>query len=324
MLLSVVIPLLNEAKVVPELARRLDTVLDELEFEIEIVIIDDGSIDETPAELLKWQQRNSRLRIIQLSRNWGHQNAFAAGIDYAQGDLIVLMDGDLEDPPEMIPTLLKKYREGYDIVYTVKASRKQSFVRRILTNGYYWLLNILVPRSTEPQAGIFCLINRKVADALESFHERAKSFPNLRAFVGFKQVGVSYDRESRFSGRPSQTLTALLKDGLNAIFANTYIPLRLATVLGAFLTLLMTMIGLTVLFVRLTGLTFWIFSDVPGTQLIILLLILLGSFQIMFLGIIGEYIARLTDEAKQRPTYIVDKVIESIPEGGSPSTEADN
>jgi len=308
---SIVIPIFNEEEVIPELAKRLEKIAAAEKSLREIIVVNDGSTDGSLKKLTEWQRHSNCLTIINLSRNWGHQSAFSAGLKYSTGDAVVLMDGDLEDPPELIPQLLHLWKKGFDIVYTIKKSRHQNPFKRILTNFYYWLLKVLVSHSVNPQAGMFCLISRRVVDILNNLDEKNRNLPNLRTFVGFKQVNVDYDRERRFAGTPSQTFGALLRDGLNGIFSYTYLPLRIAIFVGCFLTVVFSIIAMIILYVRLTGIQFWVFSDIPGTQLIILLMILIGSFQIMFLGIIGEYIARLTDEAKDRPAYIIDDVLEN-------------
>ena len=310
-LISIVTPVFNEEAGIDDLAERLTRVLSKLQYQFEIVLVDDGSVDGTLERLRNWQEKDSRLVIVKLSRNWGHQNAFNAGLDEAQGDAVIFMDGDLEDPPEVIPELLSGWQEGFDTVYTVKNIRYQNLLRRCLTDIYYWLVRKSTRYGIEPQSGMFSLIDRKVAKVLRQMNESGKSYPNLRALVGFKQKRVIYSREKRVHGHPKQSLVRLFSDGLNALFSNTYLPIRVFTVMGLVLSLFFVLIGVVVFGVRITGYEFWIFKDIRGTQLILLAVMAFGSLQIAFLGILGEYIARIYEEAKGRPYYIVEEVTRS-------------
>ena len=307
-LVSIVIPVFNEERGVKELSQRLIETLRSLDYKFEIVIVDDGSIDDTLNELRSWQIDDNRVVIVKLSRNWGHQSAFNAGLDIAVGDAVIFMDGDMEDPPEVIPDLLSAWREGFDTVYTVKESRHQPVIRKFLTKIYYRLINATTRFGVEPQAGMFSLIDKKVASILRGMTESNKSYPNLRAFSGFKTKRLTYSRGRRRFGKPKQSLLNLINDGLNAWFANTYIPIRIFSVIGLFLSFFFLLVGLTVLFVKITGIEFWFFRDIPGTQMVLLIALVIGSFQILFLGILGEYIARIYEESKNRPYYVIDEV----------------
>jgi dolichol-phosphate mannosyltransferase len=307
-LVSLIIPMFNEVDVISSLAERLEKVLSNLRYQFEIVVVDDGSDDGTLEKLEQWQEKDHRLVIVKLSRNWGHQNAFNAGLDIARGKVIIFMDGDLEDPPEVIPELLMGWEEGFNTVYTVKVLRYQKGIRRILTNFYYWLIKVSTRYGVEPQAGMFSLIDEKVASVLRKMKEANKSYPNLRAFSGFKQKQVRYSRQQRTHGKPKQTLGRLITDGLNALFSNTYLPIRVFTVIGLLFTIVFIFIGLIILGVRITGIEFWIFRDIPGTQMIVLFILTLGALQITFLGVLGEYIARIYEENKGRPYYLIDEI----------------
>jgi dolichol-phosphate mannosyltransferase len=308
-MISVVIPLWNEEDCVDELITRLREATAELPAEFEFIVVDDGSTDGTLEKLNKWRQTDERLAIIKLSRNWGHQNACSAGIDIAKGDAAILMDGDLEDPPEFIPKLLAEWFNGYDVVYTVKQSRYQTHFRRLLTNCYYRLMGVSADHYADYQAGIFSLIDKKVLDAIRGLKEKRRSYPTFRSFAGFRQKKLVYSREARAHGQSKQTLPRLVSDGLNAFFSNTYLPIRMFTVFGILISVLFFVLGAIVVFVKLTGIEFWVFRDIPGTQLIILLLLFVASFQFIFLGVLGEYIARIYDETKNRPYYIIDEIL---------------
>jgi dolichol-phosphate mannosyltransferase len=314
---SLIIPIFNEELGISELEKRVSAVLGDEKFEFEIIVIDDGSDDSTLEELQKWRENDSRLMIVELSRNWGHQAAINAGLDLAQGDAVIFMDGDLEDPPEVIPQLLEAWLEGYNAAYAVKHSRKQGLLRKILTNIYYRLIKATTRYGVEPQAGMFSLVDKKIAKELRNIKESNKSYPNLRSYVGFKQKRITYSREPRAFGSPKQTLRSLINDGLNALFSHTYLPIRVFTIAGLLFTFLFFCLGIVIMFVKMTAIEFWIFKDIPGTQMVILIILLVGSFQIMFLGIVGEYIARIYDESKNRPYYIIDKVHKTANPKGS-------
>jgi dolichol-phosphate mannosyltransferase len=306
--------LYNEERGVEALAERLSAILKDPNYQFEVIIIDDGSTDKTLEKLRVWQDLDQRVSIVRLSRNWGHQAAFNAGLDVAQGDAVVFMDGDLEDPPELIPELLVAWEEGYHTVYTRKSSRHQMGLRRFLTKVYYLLVRKINKYGVRPEAGMFSLVDAKVAKVLRQMKESNKSYPNLRSFVGFKQKEVFYARDPRAYGAPKQSLGRLVTDGLNALFSNTFIPIRAFSLIGLSFSLFFVTIGIVVLFVRISGVEFWIFSDIPGTQLILLAVLTFGSLQIMFLGVLGEYIARIYDESKGRPYYVIDTIERVSPE----------
>jgi glycosyltransferase involved in cell wall biosynthesis len=307
-LISVVIPFFNEEKSIPILRDRLQKVALTLDHEFEFVLVDDGSIDQTGQELRGWRTRDDRVVIVTLSRNWGQQSAFNAGLDVARGDAVILMDGDLEDPPELISELTAHWDQGAEIVFTTKSRRYQKWPRRLLTKFYYFLLRTTVRHGADAQAGVFSLLDKQVADVLRGMKERNKSYPNLRSMVGFRQQRVTYERNERLDGEPRQTLRKLIGDGLNALFSNTYVPIRFVTVTGVVLILVSIVAGTGVIFSRITGIEFWMFSAKPGTQMIIIVILAFGALQIIFLGVIGEYIARIYDESKARPYYVIKSI----------------
>ncbi len=307
-LISVVIPFFNEEKTIPILRGRLQAVTSTLDHEFEFVLVDDGSSDQTGQELRRWRSQDNRVVIVTLSRNWGQQSAFNAGLDIATGDAVILMDGDLEDPPELIPELIAQWDLGAEIVFTTKSRRYQKWPRRLLTKFYYFLLRTTVRHGTDTQAGVFSLLDKQVADVLRLMKERNKSYPNLRSMVGFRQQRVMYERGDRLDGGPRQTLRKLIGDGLNALFSNTYVPIRFVTVTGVLLIVVSMFAGVGVMVARITGIEFWIFSAKPGTQMIIIVILAFGALQIIFLGVIGEYIARIYDESKGRPYYVIKSI----------------
>ncbi|MBF0309145.1 MAG: glycosyltransferase family 2 protein [Magnetococcales bacterium] len=322
-LISVVIPIFNEVGNIDPLLDRLARVADGLPYRFEFVFVDDGSRDGSLESLLRRQFTDNRVVVVSLSRNWGHQNAFNAGLEVARGDALILMDGDLEDPPELIPQLIARWNEGrFKVVTTVKESRSQSGLRRLLTRFYYFLIRHLTKSDLDNQSGMFSLIDRRIADHLFGMKERNKSYPNLRSFLGYSRAAIAYHRPPRGAGAPKQTLLHLINDGLNAIFSFSFLPIRVISVVGLLLTSFFLVIGAVTFIVRVTDTRFWIFYPLPGFSLTLLLQLLIASFQILFLGILGEYLARIYDDIRQRPNYIIETVYRQPGEGSGMNPDA--
>lgn len=321
---SIVIPLYNEELLVEELISRLQKATHNLPYNCEFLIVDDGSRDQTLVKLLELQRHEPRLSIIKLSRNWGHQNAYNAAIDQARGDALVLLDGDLEDPPEMIPKFLQKWEEGYEVVYTVKESRQRKWLEKTMFKIFHKLLQQFSDVEIEEHAGMFSLVDRKVADHLRRCTERNKYYVGLRSFVGYRQIGLSYHRDQRFAGTPKQTFRRLLNQALNAYFSFSFLPIRMVSYFGLFLLVGIFIVGLVLIIGRMFDIPLQFFQsmrDLPGwTTLVLLILFLMGT-QIIFIGIVGEYIARIFDEVRNRPYYIIEKIysLESKDETVSPT-----
>jgi len=308
--IATVIPVYNEEEIVDSLIDRLVKACDPLEYEFVFVFVDDGSQDKTLKRLVSRQDEDNRLMIVKLSRNWGQQNAFNAGLDMTKNldvDAVILMDGDLEDPPELIPTLISEWEGGADVVLTVKKTRQIRLTRRILTTIYYKLLNSAGERTTPEQAGMFSLVNKKALSEIRRFTEHGKSYPNLRTFIGFNQKIVPYDREKRYAGPARQSLIKLLNDGLNAIISTSLLPIRIFTILGILLFIILMISSFALVVLRLMDLG--PLTLVPGWTSTIVLLLILFSVQIVFMGVIGEYMARIYIETRGRPNYIIDEVI---------------
>lgn len=300
--LSVVLPVFNEEENVRELHRRLTESLGKagLAAGYELVFVDDGSSDRSVALLAELGRDDRSVRLIRLSRNFGHQAAITAGIDHARGRAVALLDADLQDPPELLGDMLARWRDGADVVYAVRTKRKESWLKRTAYHTFYrtfrWLSNTAIPLDS----GDFCLMDRRVVDELRRLGERNRFLRGLRSWVGFTQVAFPYERDARFGGEPKYTWRALVGLALDGILSFSAVPLRLATVLG--------MIVLTVGVVYLAyTLSFYFFVGVApqGWTSLIVLLLLLGGGQLVLLGTIGEYIARIYDETKRRPNYVV-------------------
>jgi len=312
--LSVVVPLYDEERVVGPLHRRLSEALAKLGASYELVLVDDGSRDATPWLLDEIQAGDPHVSVIHLSRNFGHQPAVTAGLDHARGRAVVVMDGDLQDPPEVIPRLVERWSEGFDVVYAVRQNRKESPVKRLGYFAFYRLLNAISDLEIPLDSGDFCLMDRRVVDAINALPERARFVRGLRTFVGFRQVGVAYDREARGLGRPKYTLRALVGLAVDGLVSFSGYPLRLLTYLG---------IGTALLAALLTG---WVFVDAfahqtapRGWASVIVAVLFMGSMQMIGLGIVGEYVRLIFLEAKGRPTYVV---AEYRPHAGPPAPKS--
>jgi polyisoprenyl-phosphate glycosyltransferase len=305
-LLSIVIPVFNEERVLPALQRRLLAAVTECGVAWEVIFVDDGSSDETPTLLRALHESDSRLKTIALSRNFGHQIAVTAGLDAASGDAVALMDGDLQDPPEMLPQFLARWREGYDVVYGVRATRKGGVLKRACYSAFYRLLQLLADIEIPLDSGDFCLMDRQVVSALQRFPERRRFVRGLRAWVGFRQIGIPYDRPERAGGEPKYTWWKLWRLATDGVLSFSFKPLTMISVAGL-LTAMFSFAGLLFFAVhRVVGFEVYGYSpaDVPGFTSIIFSLLFFGGIQLLALGLIGRYIGQIAEEVKRRPLYI--------------------
>ena len=312
--IDVVIPIFDEEGIVEELILRLQKITQGLNYQFKFILVDDGSDDDSLKILLALQTSEPRLEVIKLSRNWGHQNAYNAGVDRSTAHALILMDGDLEDPPELIPKFLEKWEEGNEVVYGVKESRQRKTYEKLMFSLYYSLLDRFSEVAVDQQAGMFSLIDKKVANALKKCSEKNKYYVGLRFFVGFKQARINYHREKRFSGTPKQTFRKLMSYGLNAFFSFSFLPIRLLTYLGLSLLFFISIVGLIFVLAHTTDLPYLLFEQIrsaPDWTSIILAIFFVLGIQIIFQGILGEYIARIFDEVRSRPYYIVDQIYEA-------------
>jgi polyisoprenyl-phosphate glycosyltransferase len=304
-MLSVVVPVYNEEETLPELYQRLNAALG-AEWH-ELVFVDDGSRDGSWAALRLFADADPRVRLVRLSRNWGHQAAITAGLDAARGDAVVVMDGDLQDPPELIPQLLARWREGYDVVYAVRTERAgESPFKRATASLYYRLLGRLSGSGIPADAGDFRLMSRRVVDALAAMPERARFLRGMTSWVGFRQTGVEYRREARYAGESKYPLRKMLRFALDGITSFSTVPVRLVAWLGfALVGFCLAVLGWA-LYTR-----FFTSEATPGWTSLLVVVLLLGGVQLLSLGIIGQYVARIFDESKQRPLYFVAEEIGS-------------
>ena len=298
--LSVVVPLFNEELNVESLYRRLVASLTPLGFAYELVFVNDGSRDATASLLDSFEANDPNVTVIHLSRNFGHQPAVSAGLDHARGRGVIVMDGDLQDPPEVLPLFVKRWEEGFDVVYAVRAKRKENAFKKLGYFTFYRILNAISDLDIPLDSGDFCLMDRKVVDALKALPERMRFVRGLRTFVGFRQTGIEYERAAREAGRPKYTLKALIGLSIDGVVSFSSYPLRLLTYIGAGTAILAAL------------LTIWVFLDAfanhtapRGWASVIVTVLFMGSIQMIGLGIIGEYLRLIFLESKGRPFYIV-------------------
>lgn len=299
---SVVIPILNEEEILYELWQRLEQIIPKIGESVEVIFVDDGSTDSSFKIMLNLSEAYPEVKVIKLSRNFGHQCALTAGIDNASGKAIILMDGDLQDSPEAILNFIDKWKEGYDVVYAIRRKRKENFFKRLAFSLFYRVLNTLAGMKLPVDAGIFSLIDAKVATVLRNMPERNRYLTGLRAYAGFRQIGIPIERGPRYKGVPRVTLTKLLKLAFDGIFSFSIIPLRAATYFGFLCATVSFLIGITGIYFKII-LHKELFSWAYGLTTTFFM----GGIQLIFLGLIGEYIGRIYDEVKQRPYYVVDK-----------------
>ena len=300
--LSVVVPVYNEEDSIGELARRLGEVLARVEPSHEVILVNDGSRDGTATALQRLCRPGSRYRAIHFSRNFGHQAAVAAGLRYATGQAVVVMDADLQDPPELLEPMLTRWREGYDVVYAQRVSRQdEGPFKRGFAWGFYRILHTLSPVEIPSDTGDFCLMSRAVVDVLIALPERNRYVRGLRAWAGFRQTAVPFDRPRRFAGQPKYAFRKSLSLALNGIISFSKTPLRLATWLGLFVSGASFLLGLWFIYLRLSGEGF----EIRGWASTVVIILFLGGVQLLTIGIIGEYLSRIYDEVKQRPLYVV-------------------
>lgn len=302
--IMVVIPLYNERAIVDELWQRLTAVLSSCDYTWSVLFVDDGSTDGTAQWLKEKSTQDTRMRILRLSRNFGHQGALSAGIDFAEGHAVIFMDGDLQDRPECIPDFIAEWEKGSNVVYAVRRTRTEHWIKRFFFKAFYKLLGMLSGIRQPLDAGIFGLLDRDALNVIRSMSEHNRYFPGLRAYAGFAQKGVPVDRDVRFAGNPRVGWRGLFKLAFDAIFSFSYIPLRLATVLG-----LVTAAGAFVYLAVVMYHRFITHEAILGWASTLGAVLLIGGLQLVMLGIVGEYIGRIYDESKRRPQYVIaDKI----------------
>jgi polyisoprenyl-phosphate glycosyltransferase len=297
-LLSVVAPVFNEEALVEAFVERARAAV--ADFDYELVIVNDGSSDRTAELLDEIAAEDARVRVVHLSRNFGHQAALTAGLEHAIGDVVAMIDADLQDPPELIPQMIGEWARGADVVYAVRRQREGETAFKLATaSWFYKLFDKLAQVDLEPNSGDFRLLDRRALDALLAMGERSRFLRGMTVWVGFSQTAVSYERDARFAGETKYTLRKMLRFSLDAIASFSHLPLQVATYVGLLSAGLAFVAIPVVIGLRIVG------SYLPGFGSITIAILLLGGIQLIALGVIGEYVGRIYDEVKHRPLYIV-------------------
>jgi dolichol-phosphate mannosyltransferase len=309
--LSVVVPCYNEQEVIGETHRRLMHALGhQPDFDLEIVYVNDGSRDQTEAILNGFADADPRVSVISFSRNFGHQPALTAGLEYASGDVVAAIDADLQDPPEVILQMLAKWREGFDVVYGVRSKRKEGPIKRLAYSSFYRIFDMLANIDVHLDSGDFALMDRRVVDVLNGLPEKNRFVRGLRAWAGFRQIGHEYERAARRAGQTKYPFRKLLTLAFDGIFNFSTTPLSLIFMLGV-CTAIVSMLAGSIYFAgHVFGFTVLGHrpGDVPGFTTLILTLLFFSGVQLISIGILGEYLGRIYQEAKMRPAYIVRSV----------------
>jgi dolichol-phosphate mannosyltransferase len=300
-MISVVVPIYNEQENLAQLRRRLSQALQETQEPWEMVLVDDGSQDQSPEILRQFHEQDPRIKVLTLSRNFGHQPAVTAGMHHAGGDCVILIDGDLQDPPEVIPEMVRKWKEGFQVVLAQRSSRTERGARGVGFRLFYPILRTFTDLPSAPDAGIFGLMDRAVVEQFNRLPERNRFIPGLRNWLGFRQAAVLYDRADRAAGKPKQNLARLIRYAADGMVSFSYRPLRVATWMGFCAS------GVSFVLALFYFVTFFAFhkSSGGGFTTLILSVLFLGGVQLIAVGILGEYIGRIYEEVKQRPLYVV-------------------
>jgi len=312
-MISIVIPIYNEEENLEQLYRRLTDASASWGDSYEVILVDDGSSDNSLPMMKQLVAKDSHFKVVKLSRNFGHQAAISAGLRRAKGEAVVIMDGDLQDPPEELPRFLEKWREGYQVVYAIRTKRKESFFKRLAYKLFYRILGWISEIDIPLDSGDFCVMDRKVVNTLvKTMPENNRFIRGLRAYAGFRQIGVEYERAERAAGEVKYTFGRLLRLAFDGLLDFSTFPLRLATYLGFLIAIPSFLIGIFFIFHRLLKFKILGYSpeDTPGLATLAVGMFFLGGVMLIMMGIIGEYLGRIYKEVKDRPFFIEDEVIE--------------
>lgn len=299
--ISIISPIFNELESIPELYSRITEVMNTSGESWELILVDDGSSDGSTDVILKLGKSDPHIRPVIFSRNFGHQIAVTAGLDYSRGDAVVIIDADLQDPPEVILDLITKWQEGYEVVYAVRSEREgESWFKKVTASLFYRLIYKITEVKIPLDTGDFRLLDRKVVNAMCKMRERHRFLRGMAAWAGYKQIGISYKRAARFAGETKYPFKKMFKLASNAITSFSYVPLQVAMVMG-FIAAGLSIIAIPVVIIlRTVG-----EAQLTGQATTLIMVLFLGGVQLICLGIIGEYIGRVYDEVKARPVYIV-------------------
>ena len=302
---SFVVPIYNEEATIPELYRRISSIMDRMDGPVELIFINDGSRDRSLALLRELQQRDTRVCYLSLARNFGHQIAVTAGLNFTRGQVVVILDADLQDPPELIPDMVEKWRQGYQVVYAQRTQRHhESWFKRFTAYAFYRILKQLADVEIPTDTGDFCLLDRQVVDVLNAMPERNRYIRGLRSWVGFRQTAILFERNPRFAGEVKYTFRKSWGLAVNGLVSFSKVPLRISTYIGLFSAAIALCMAILVLYWRF----FAPGSPLTGYAAIIVAIFFLGAVQLVSIGILGEYIGRIYEEIKGRPLYTLAEV----------------
>ena len=298
--LSVVIPVFNEEENITVLHSRLTAVLEEIHIDYEVIFVDDGSNDDSLNQLQNLSVKDKRVLVVELARNFGHQVSITAGLDFARGQAVAVMDADLQDPPEALPEFIAKWRKGYDVIYAIREQRKERWLKRSSYALFYRILRRVANIDIPLDSGDFCVMDRRVVELLKSMPERSRFIRGIRSWVGLNQVGLPFERHARYAGQSKYTIRRLVLLALDGLISFSYVPLRFISFLG------LSVSGLSIFlavfyFVKklLYGLS------PPGFATLVVSIFFLAGIQLITMGVIGEYVGRIFEEAKRRPLYVL-------------------
>ena len=302
---SLIIPVYNEEETLPETYRRVRAVMDRLDGTVELILVNDGSRDRSLAMLRELHEQDSRVCYLSLARNFGHQIAVTAGLNFVRGEAIVILDADLQDPPELIPSLIEKWKQGYQVVYAQRTQRrKESWLKRFPAYVFYRLMRRFADVDIPLDAGDFCLMDRRVVDVLNSMPERNRYIRGLRSWVGLPQTSIHFERDPRFAGEVKYTFGKSLSLAVNGLVTFSRVPLRLSTYVGLLAAAMAIVMAMLVLYWRIHSPN----SPLTGFATIMIAIFFLGAVQLVSIGILGEYVGRIYEEVKGRPLYVLSEV----------------
>ncbi|KJH73137.1 glycosyltransferase family 2 protein [Aliterella atlantica] len=302
---SFIIPIYNEEETIAEMYRRVSAVMDRMDGAVELILINDGSRDRSLKLMRDLHDRDSRVCYLSLARNFGHQIAVTAGLNFARGQVIVILDADLQDPPELIPDMVEMWRQGFQVVYAQRSQRRQEgWFKKFTAYSFYRLLKKLADVDIPTDTGDFCLLDRQVVDVLNSMPERNRYIRGLRSWIGFRQTAIRFERDPRFAGDVKYTFRKSLALAINGLVSFSKVPLRLSTYVGLFSAIAAIIMALLVLYWRI----FTPSSPLAGYTIILMAIFFLGAVQLVCVGILGEYVGRIYEEVKGRPLYTVGEV----------------
>jgi len=302
---SFIIPIYNEEETILEMYRRMSAVMDRMDGAVELILINDGSRDRSLPLLRELHDKDSRVCYLSLARNFGHQIAVTAGLNFSRGQIVVILDADLQDPPELIPDMVEKWRQGYQVVYAQRTQRRQeSWFKRFMAYSFYRLLKQLADVDIPTDTGDFCLLDRQVVEVLNAMPERNRYIRGLRSWIGFRQTAIRFERDPRFAGEVKYTFRKSLALAINGLVSFSTVLLRISTYVGLLAAIASILMALLVLYWRI----FVPNSPLTGFTIVLMATFFLGAVQLVSIGILGEYIGRIYEEVKGRPLYTLAEV----------------